>query len=217
MQFSSLLFSTPLTLLVALCDLVLLAVALRWAPWRLILAVPMRQHALFATLGVLGLFWSFRFQVESGLHFHPFLVCTVTLIFGWSLALLVGLLAGLLVAMLGNADLQALPWDWLFTVVVPATLTFVLMRWLYRLRLRNLFFYILGLGFFGTIVTTFLTCCMGFGLLWLTQDTRFVDLLLDRGMVVIPMVYAEGFLNGLLVSAITVFIPVGLPVTNRTW
>lgn len=207
MQFSSSLFPQPLTnALLIVCCLLLLA-AVRLAPWRLILAVPVRQHALFATLVVLGLIWSFRFEVVPGLHFHPFLMMASTLIFGWSLTLLVGALAAILVTLLGNADAWALPWDWMMSVVVPATLNFALMRLLYRLRLRNLFFYILGLGFFGTIVTTLVTCVLGFVLLWLTQDDRFLTQLWDRDTVVIPLLYAEGFLNGVLVTAITVFIP----------
>jgi len=207
MQFDALLFSPFLTRAVWLLAGILLLTALRLAPWRLMLAVPLRQHALFAALALLGLIWSFRFEVLPGLHCHPFLMVSLTLVFGWSLALLGGALLAVLVVVVGRAQAAALPWDWLISVVLPATMTYGLMRALYQLRLRNLFFYILGLGFFGTIAITFITCCTVWLLLWATQSPQFMEILWERAAVVIPLLYAEGFLNGVLVTAITVFVP----------
>lgn len=207
MQFSPDLFSQSLLQVTWGLALLLLLVAARCAPWRAMLVVPVRQHALFAALVVLGLLWSFRFEVLPGLHCHPFLLMSVTLIFGWSFALLIGALALLLVALLGGHPWQALSLDWLFTVVLPATLSFVLMRMLYRLRLRNLFFYILGLGFFGTILITLLSCVMVWLFLAFTQSPAFMEQLSDSSAVIVPLLYSEGFLNGLLVTAITVFVP----------
>lgn len=207
MQFNALLFPSVVMLWAWLLAGVLLLTALRLAPWRLVLAVPLRQHALFAGLALLGLLWSFRFEVVPGFHCHPFLMVTLTLVFGWSFALLGGAVVGLLVIAVGRADLQALPLDWLLTVVLPATLAYGLLQAVYRLRLRNLFFYILGLGFFGTIAITFVTCCAVWLLLAATQTPLFMDDLWEKSAVVVPLLYAEGFLNGVLVTAITVFVP----------
>ncbi len=207
MQFSPELF-TPLLLDVCWgLAAVFLLLALRYAPWRAFQAVPLRQHALFAALVGLSLFWSFRYEVLPGLHAHPFLLMTCTLIFGWSLSLLVGALALVLVTVVGGFPWQALALDWLLSVVLPASLGFGLMRILYRLRLRNLFFYILGLGFFGTIVITFITCGTMALFLSLTQVEFFMDQFWERSAFVVPLLYSEGFLNGLLVTAITVFVP----------
>ncbi len=207
MQFNPDLFSPALLQAGWGLALVLLGVALWQAPWRALQAVPRRQHALFAALVVLSLLWSFRFEVMPGLHAHPFLLMTCTLIFGWSLTLLVGALALWLVVLIGAHPWQALPLDWLLAVVLPSTLCFGLMRALYRLRLRNLFFYILGLGFFGTIVVTFVTCVLIALFLAVTQPPAFMDQLWERVAFVVPLLYSEGFLNGLLVTAITVFVP----------
>jgi len=207
MQFSPELFSHALLISAWGIAAVLLLVAIRYAPWRAFRTVPVRQHALFAALVVLALMWSFRYQVVPGLHAHPFLIMTCTLIFGWCLSLLVGILALVLELVLGGHLWQALPLDWLLSVVLPASLSFGLMRMLYRLRLRNLFFYILGLGFFGTIAVTLVNCIVIGLFLQLTQPDLFMEQFWERSAFVVPLLYSEGFLNGLLVTAITVFVP----------
>lgn len=207
MHFNPDLFSADLLWISGGLALLLLACAGFWAPWRALLAEPRRQHALFAAVLVLGLLWSFRYEVVPGVHAHPFLLMTCTLIFGWSLALLAGALALMLVILITGNPWQALPLDWLLTVVLPATLCFVLMHLLYRLRLRSIFFYILGLGFFGTIAATLLTCGLIMLFLQLTQSATFMELWWDRSAFIVPLLYSEGFLNGLLVTAITVFRP----------
>ena len=186
---------------------VLLLLAAVRAPWRAFLAVPQRQHALFAGLVVLCLLWSFRYEVLPGLYAHPLLLMTSTLIFGWSLSLLTGALALVLVAVVNGNPWLALPLDWLLAVALPATLCFALMRALYRLRLRNLFFYILGLGFFGTIAVTLFNCALIAIFLQSTQSPFFMDQLWEQGAFVVPLLYSEGFLNGLLVTVITVYAP----------
>lgn len=207
MQFNPELFSITLLWFSGWLALALLLCACRWAPWRALLAQPGRQHALFAAVLVLALLWSFRYEVVPGVHAHPFLLMTCTLIFGWSLALLAGAVALLLVTFIAGHPWQALPLDWLLAVVLPATLCFVLMNVLYRLRLRSIFFYILGLGFFGTIVVTLFTCGLIALFLHLTQNAMFMEQWWERSAFIVPLLYSEGFLNGLLVTAITVFRP----------
>lgn len=207
MQFSPDLFSPILLQAGAALAVSVLLLAAWFAPWRAVLAVPLRQHVLFGALVVLSLIWSFRYQVLPELHAHPFLVMAAMLVFGWSLTLLLGALAMVLVTTLGGHPWAALPLDWLFSVVLPASLGFGLMRSLYWLRLRNLFFYILGLGFFGTIVVTFLTCSAIAVFLVLTQSDPFLEQFWERSAFIVPLLYSEGFLNGLLVTSITVFTP----------
>lgn len=207
MQFDPVLFSAPLLKAAWGLAVVLVLLAVWRAPWRAIRAVPRRQHALFAAVVVLSLLWSFRYEVLPGLHAHPLLLMTCTLMFGWSLSLLAGGLALLLVVAVGAQPWQALPLDWLLTVVLPSSLCFGLMRVLYRLRLRSIFFYLLGLGFFGTIIVTFVACGLIALFLQVTQSPWFMDQLWERSAFVVPLLYSEGFLNGLLVTVITVYAP----------
>ncbi|MCG8536228.1 MAG: hypothetical protein MI808_14160, partial [Pseudomonadales bacterium] len=81
--------------------LLFVLIAIWQAPWRALIHVTYRQHALMVALVVLCLLWSFRFEVMPGLHFHPFLITTVTLVFGWSFCLLVGALTMVILAAVG--------------------------------------------------------------------------------------------------------------------
>ncbi|MAR91417.1 MAG: hypothetical protein CML06_11150 [Pseudomonadales bacterium] len=185
----------------------LLLVALWRAPWRAVLAVPARQHALLGSLVLLCLLWSFQFEVIPGLQFHPLLMTTMTLVFGWSFALIGGAAVLALLALVGNGQWQTLPWDWLFSAWVPATLAYGLLRVIDWFPTRNLFVYILGLGFFGTLVATLLTCLLLLGFFWGFMPQKELLALWDKNAFVVPLLYSEGFMNGMLVTSVTVFFP----------
>ena len=207
MTFSSeLMQSLPLWPAFLVCS-VLLLLALWRAPWQAILSVPARQHALLGSLVALCLIWSFQFEVIPGLSFHPFLMTTITLVFGWCFALATGALALALLVLVGTAQWQYLPWDWLFSDWIPATLAYALLRVIERLPTRNLFVYILGLGFFGTLLTTLLNCLLLLGLFWLLLPEKALLALWDKRAFVVPLLYSEGFMNGMLVTSVTVFFP----------
>lgn len=196
----------PFTLWAMICGSVL-ALALWRAPWRAILLVPSRQHALLGALVGLCLIWSFRFEVIPGLHFHPFLMTTVTLVFGWCFALIMGALALLLLVLVGTVDWHTLPWTWLFSALLPASMAYGLLRVIEWLPTRNLFVYILGLGFFGTLLTTFLNCLLLLGFFGLFMPDKALLALWDKQAFVVPLLYSECFMNGMLVTSVTVFFP----------
>lgn len=207
MQFhSDLVQHLPIAYWAALA-LAILVWALIRAPWRAIVLVPTRQHALLGSLVALCLLWSFRFEVIPGLYFHPFLMTTVTLVFGWCFAVLSGAIALLLLALVGTGSWIGLPWDWLFTAVIPASLAYGLLRLIERLPTRNLFVYILGLGFFGTLIATFLNCVLLLGYVWWLMPERTFAALWDKHAFIVPLLYSEGFMNGMLVTSVTVFFP----------
>lgn len=188
-----------------------LSLAVWFAPWHALRRVSLRQHALWGSLVALCLVWSFRFEVIPGLYFHPFLMTTVTLMFGWSLALVLGALTLLFLTIMGTGQYPiewfSLPWDWIFTALLPASLSYGLLRLIDLFPTRNLFVYILGLGFFGTIGTTLINCSLLLLFVWGTQPDALFDKLWDKALFVVPLMYAEGFLNGMLVTSITVFLP----------
>ncbi|MEE2729466.1 MAG: energy-coupling factor ABC transporter permease [Pseudomonadota bacterium] len=206
------LFSSQLTDVFALplwaaACLGLVGLALWQAPWRAVLSVPARQHALLGGLVGVCLIWSFRFEVIPGLQFHPFLMTTVTLVFGWCFALIMGAFALLLLVLVGTVEWQTLPWNWLFSAVLPASMAYGLLRVIEWLPTRNLFVYILGLGFFGTLLTTLLNCLLLLGFFWWLLPDKMLLALWDKRAFVVPLLYSEGFINGMLVTSVTVFFP----------
>ena len=175
----------------------LLLIALVRAPWRALIAGTDRMRALGVSVAILPLLWSMSPPLPGGVHLHLLGMTTVTLVFGWQLALLAGLLAGGVLVFVGNWALPAWPLNYLLTVAVPVLVSAAILGAANRLRRTNLFVYMLGVGFFGSMVAMGATLALGNGLL----DTG-----LDHALVML-LTFPEGFVNGAIISALTVFYP----------
>ena len=175
----------------------LLLVALATTPWRALVARQERMTALGVSIATLPLLWSMSPPLPGGVHLHLLGMTTVTLIFGWQLALIAGLLAGGVLVFVGNWALPTLPVNYLFTVAVPALVSAAILAAANRLQRTNLFVYMLGVGFFGSMAAMGATLALG---------NRLLDLGLDHPLVML-LTFPEGFVNGAIISALTVFYP----------
>lgn len=186
-----------LTLWVAWMLAPLLLAALIRAPWRELVARQERMTALGASIAVLPLLWSMSPPLAGGVHLHLLGMTTVTLVFGWQLALLAGLLAALVLLFVGNWALPALPLNYLLTVTVPVLVSAAVLAAADKLPRTNLFVYMLGVGFFGSMAAIGATLALG---------SRLLDTGLDHALVML-LAFPEGFVNGAVISALTVFYP----------
>jgi len=172
----------------------LLLLGLATAPWKALLARRERQNALGVLLPLL---WSMSPELGSGPRLQLLGMTTVTLMFGWQLALLAGLLSGAVLAVAGNWSVPALPVNLLLTVVVPVLVSMGVLWAAGRLRRSNLFVYMLGVAFGGSMLSILASFLVG---TWLFQPG------LDHAVVLL-VTFPEGFLNGTLISAFAVFYP----------
>ncbi len=196
---------TGLLVILSLLTLLGLGVALRHAPWAALAAVPSRLHlVLGASLGCTCL-WLLSVDLGGSVRVHLLAMTSMTLLLGWCLAVLAGGLALLLQVLLLGEPLLALPAGWVLGVVLPASLS----SWLVaRLpRQQNLFVYTLGGGFFGGMLSALAVAAATLLTLWLAGEAE----LARRGLEVWPMLalllFPEGFINGMLVTAACVFFP----------
>ncbi|MEJ2535117.1 MAG: energy-coupling factor ABC transporter permease [Gammaproteobacteria bacterium] len=180
----------------ALLTVVLLAALLR-APWSALVARQERHHMLFATLFALPLLWAMSFPLPNGWNLHLLGMTAVTLVFGWELAVVIGVLSGGALVLFGQWALAALPVSLVLVVIVPVGVTAAVLFLADRLRRTNLFVYMLGVGFGGGMLTLLATLLVGF---------RIAGPGLDHAVALL-LVFPEGFLNGTIVTALTVFYP----------
>jgi len=173
------------------------AAAVVSAPWRELMAREERKNALGAAIVLLPLLWSMSPELEAGVRLQLLGMTTVTLIFGWQLAIIAGVMAGLVLTVVGTWSLPALPVNLALTVLVPVLVTTLLLAAADKLPRTNLFVYLLGVGFGGGILAILGSFLVGN---WLLEPG------LDHAVVML-MAFPEGFLNGCLVSAFTVFHP----------
>ncbi len=192
----------------AACGVLLaLSVATWLAPWKMLISSGVRQHVFGLSIIVLAVFWQLKVEVRDLFILHPLLMMWVVIVFGGSLGLWVGSLAFLLTYALAGDLKIALAVPLLFSVVVPVCVATIILKIIERISWRNVFVFMLGGGFIGAMITVqamaFLQWlyigAFGPAPLWvIASDNYYLTLL---------MMFPEGFINGALVTVLTIFTP----------
>jgi uncharacterized membrane protein len=207
MTFNAAILPPWLTLLLGLAMLLTLGVALRFADWRALRAVPARLHLILgAVVFCLGL-WLLGADVADTVRIHLLGMTAVTLVLGWCFAMQSGTVALLLLLLLNGQPLATLPAAWLCSVAVPATISRLLVIRLARIRRKNLFMYTLGGGFAGGMLATLAAGLSALAVLWLSDQQSLVAGALENWPFISLILFPEGFINGMLLTAICVFHP----------
>lgn len=181
--------------------------ALRTADWRALRQVPARVHLVLGGVLFCVLLWSLSVRVIEGLSLHLLGMTTLTLILGWRFAILAGTLALVIHALLTSLPTGALAAAWLLTVAVPATVSRGLVYLLRRVRSRNLFIYMLGAGFGGGLLSAFAVAVAALLLLLAMGRGAWAAEALANWPLLPLIMFPEGFINGMVVTTLTVFYP----------
>ncbi|MEJ2576248.1 MAG: molecular chaperone DnaJ [Gammaproteobacteria bacterium] len=180
--------------------------ALRWAQWQW-LAEERRMHVFFGAVVSLMLLWSLRTEVQPGFAWHLSGMVSVTLMFGWSLAVIAGCLslAGVVVA--GLSDWAGFAPSAVLLVLLPATLTQAVLGIVRAYLPKHYFIYVFVNAFFaagliavvGALVTTAVLLAVGASTLDKLRETYLLFLPL--------MFFPEAVLNGWIMSLMVGFKP----------
>lgn len=206
MVLDSALLPTPLTWLLAALYGVALVYALRLAPWRK-LRDPEQLHVFFGTVLVLILLWHMRADVQPGLSFHLLGLTAVTLMVGWSLAVIAATLALAAVTFNADAGWQSFAVNAMVGGVVPISLTqilLVLIRWYLP---KHFFVFVMVNGFltagFAGIASGYLVT----GLLVAGGAYSFAELN-QTFLPFFPLMFLpEAILNGWVIVVLVAFRP----------
>jgi len=177
------------------------------APWAALWAVSERQHVLLGGLLALLFLWLLSFQVVAGVWIHLLGVTSLTLIVGWRFTVVGATLVLLVFLGWQQQSLLAAPLAWLFSVLIPATTTRLLVHFLRTPALRNLFVYMLGAGFGGGLLSVLVLGCLALPTFWVMGQAEWLELAVDNWAFILLLMFPEGFINGMLVTAFTVFYP----------
>lgn len=200
----------------------IITVALRHAPWQQVMANSLRQHALFASVLCLAMLWLLQVSVRDTLAIHPLLMTVTTMVFGWSLAIIIG--AAALFALeiyqvparalkldwdvaLSQFDLSTLPVDFCLSVAVPVSWAWCALWLVDRWKFKNPFTYFWGVGFFGAMLSSIWLGLAALVLFAITgSDVQFATTK-EHFVVFLLMTFPEGFVNGLIATVMTVLYP----------
>ncbi|HSG04493.1 MAG TPA: energy-coupling factor ABC transporter permease [Marinobacterium sp.] len=186
---------------------IVLLLAARRIPLSALRSEPRLQHLLYASTILLMLTWSFRAGLSEGLSIHFLGMTTLTLMFGWDLALLAGSVAMVLLTLIGIESWQILPLNLLTQVLVPATVCMLILGEVEKRLPANFFIYLFIVAFLGggvTVASSGLSLAAVLGLAGVhewgkiyTEYVRYLPLIM----------FPEGLINGILMTAMMVFHP----------
>ena len=210
------LLSTGQWLVTAVLFVVILIAAVRGADWKAFRNDNATQHAFFGAAVALGFVWQLRAGISPGLAIHIFGLTVITLMLGWALAVLSGLLALVITVVTGREPLVMFAANGLITVMIPALVSHGIMLWERRRNFRNFFAYIFFCGFFGaglSVAVAGVAMCL---LLW-TSGTYTFDNLVHEYIRYLPLfMLPEGFINGVFVTGLMVFHPDRLSTLDQS-
>jgi len=177
------------------------------AHWQALRSTSARQHVLLGGLLALFFLWLLTLHVIEDVWIHLLGVTSLTLIVGWRFTILGATVVLLIYLWWEQHSLLAAPLSWLLSVLVPATVTRLLVHVLRRYAFRNLFVYMLGAGFGGGLLSVLAVALTTLPIFWLMGQTDWVAESLENWPFILLLMFPEGFINGMLVTAFTVFYP----------
>jgi len=206
MEFSGELFPKSWLWASAVLYAGLLVRVLRWADWRRLAGPGQLNVFLGAVVCVLGI-WTMRTEVQPGFYWHLSGMVTLTLMFGWSLAILAGSLALVAVTVAGLNDWPGLFPSALVFIVLPATLTQVLLGLARAYLPKHYFVYVFINAFFAGGLVSLLVALTATGIL-LAAGASSLQKLGDTYLLFLPlMFFPEAMLNGWMISIMVGFKP----------
>lgn len=189
----------------SLLQVLVLAWAVPRLPWAQLRAVPARLHLLGgAFLFLVGL-WGIHARLNPLFVAHPLGITAVTLLLGAPLAVWIGTLAQLADLVLRGGGSSLLLVDSLLNVSLPAAVTMACLRLAVRHGPRNLYVYLLGVGFFGAGLSMLAVCLGTLLLIALAGQLRLLQGWSPA--VFLLLMFPEGFSNGALVTMFAVCVP----------
>jgi uncharacterized membrane protein len=206
MAVDSSLFPTFLTWLVGILYGLCLIGALRMAPWSRLRSAE-QLHVFLGTLVVLLLLWHLQTEVRPGLFYHLLGLTAVTLMFGWSLAVIAASVALAGVCINTGAGMEGFVVNAMVAGVLPITLTqvmLILIRWYLP---KQFFVYVLVNGF---LTAGFVGVACGYLVTWMLVISgaySFAELS-ETVLPFFPLMFLpEAFLNGWAMVVLVVFRP----------
>ncbi|MBT8429823.1 MAG: energy-coupling factor ABC transporter permease [Gammaproteobacteria bacterium] len=206
MEFSGELFPTSWLWSFAALYAWLLSRALRWADWKR-LADSVQLNVFLGAVVCVSLMWTLRTEVQPGFAWHLSGMVALTLMFGWSLAIIAGSLALFAATIVGLNDWAGLVPSALVFIVLPAGLTQLILGLARAYLPKHYFIYVFINAFLAGGVVSLITAFVATGLL-LFAEAYSLQNLSDSYLLFLPlMFFPEAVLNGWLISIMVGFKP----------
>jgi len=183
-----------------------LLVAVRYAPWRRLTQAG-QLHVFLGAVVALIVLWHMRGQVQPGLSFHLLGVTAITLMFGWSMAIIAASLALLAVCINAGYGWQGYSVSFVTVALVPISLSQLSLVLVRKYLPKHFFVYVLGNGFLTAWVVGYVSGHLAMQLLVYSGAYTMAEL----NVTVMPffplMFFPEALVNGWIITMMVVFYP----------
>lgn len=207
MNFANGLFSAGFEWFSWIVAVLICLLAIKRAPWRALFVDPALQNRFLGCVVVLAFVWQMSVNLNVGVIMHFMGMTTLTLFFGWPLAIIAGLIAQLVDTLWNGQAWSVFASNLMFNVVIP-----VLVSWWVHIRIEhfrptNPFIFILGTGFFGCVLSTSIATLAAVSALKLFGVVE-IKLTVTEYLGYLPIfVFPEAVVNGMFISATTILHP----------
>lgn len=206
MELSGGLFSTTFRFWTTLLYVLFLLLAVRLAYWRLLLNRE-QLHVFLGSCVVLILLWQVRAQVDSTWSFHLLGITAVTLMFGWSFAVVAGSIAEFAVSVNSMQNWESFALNVFLVTLGPATLTQAMLLLVRRLLPKNFFIFVLINAFLTAGLVAMVSGFLAVGLLLYSGARDWEYLQLDLVPLFPLMFLPEAVINGWIVTLLVLYKP----------
>ncbi|MCU7843599.1 MAG: energy-coupling factor ABC transporter permease [Candidatus Thiodiazotropha sp. (ex Monitilora ramsayi)] len=185
---------------------VVMLMAVRMAPWRR-LTDNGQLHVFLGAIVALIALWHMRGQIQPGLSFHLLGVTVVTLMFGWSMAIIAASLALVAVSLNAGYGWQGYLISFLTVVLVPITLSQISLVLVRSWLPKHFFVYVLGNGFMTAWVVGYVSGYLAMQLLVMSGAYTMAELSLTIMPFFPLMFFPEALINGWVITMLVAFYP----------
>lgn len=189
----------------ALVYAVLLAAALRSAPWAKIRDNE-ASHVFFASVAVVACVWTLRAGIQPGLNYHLLGVTALTLMFDWQFALLAISMVLAITTWQGPAGMEAFAVNALLMGALPVLSTRLLLTLSQRWLAPNFFIYIFINSFLAAALALLL-CGLAVTLVQGMAASGTSGMSSDYLLYIPLLMFGEAFLNGLVMTLLVAYRP----------
>lgn len=181
-------------------------VAVRFSPWGR-LRDSEALHVFLGACVALMVLWIIRVDVMSDFHLHLLGVTTVTLMFGWPLAVVAVSLVSLGVLLNGAGGVETFALNVLLTGGIPIVLTSVLLS-VTRRRLPHNFFVYVYVNAFLAAGLSILCAVLAGALIIVAGEARSFGWFAYQYLPYLPMMFfSEAVLNGMVMTMLVALRP----------
>jgi uncharacterized membrane protein len=207
MSLSSALFPSGLLWFAVLPALLAIFMAVRAAPWQSLIEDKALQHRYLAVTVILVIVWRINIDLNFDVVIHFLGLTTVTLLFGWPLAILSAAAAQLGFLFSGLDEAASLALNFLVSGVFPIAVTWWIHQWIEARKPINPFMFIMGTGFLSCLISSTLVSALAIGLLYLGGVYEFTISISEYFGYLPLFIFPEAVVNGMFISAITILHP----------